>query len=74
MNKFSFVSLVLGFCTFFFGVAFFFFANAEISKRDSQIRDLREKIEILANRECQECSRRAAWETQQRARLSDKPM
>ena len=72
MSKFSFV--FFGFCTFFFGAAFFFFASEEINKRDSQIRDLREKIEILANRECQECSRRAAWEAEQRALLSDKPM
>ncbi len=72
MNRFSFVSLVLGFCIFF--TVFFFCATAEINKRDSQIRDLREKIEILANRECQECSRRARWEAEQRALLSDKPM
>jgi hypothetical protein len=72
MSKFSFVFLVLGFCIFF--TVFFFCATGEINRRDQQILQLREKIEILASRECQECSRRARWEAEQRAMLSNEPM
>jgi hypothetical protein len=67
MNRLSSVLMVVGFTVFFGG----FFV---IIKQDREISILREKIEILANRECQECSRRARWDAEQRVLLSDKPM